>query len=93
MRKQIKPYVTAKDLAEVAQAVKRLKLDLEDKIEPKSLVPTVANADPKEVESTVEKIQEVEKELVKVEQNSEESEQIQGKVVVNPQVLVQIFGL
>ena len=43
----------------------------------------VANADPKEVESTVEKIQEVEKELVKVEQNSEESEQIQGKVVVN----------
>ena len=51
----------------------------------------VANADPKEVESTVEKIQEVEKELVKVEQNSEESEQIQGKVVVNHQI-VQIFG-
>ena len=51
----------------------------------------VANADPKEVESTVEKIQEVEKELVKVEQNLEESEQIQGKVVVNHQI-VQIFG-
>ena len=51
----------------------------------------VANADPKEVESTVEKIQEVEKELVKVEQNSEESEQIQGKVVVNHQI-VQSFG-
>ena len=51
----------------------------------------VANADPKEVESTVEKIQEVEKELVKVEQNSEESEQIKGKVVVNHQI-VQIFG-
>ena len=51
----------------------------------------VANADPKEVESTVEKIQEVEKELVKVEQNLEESEQIQGKVVVKKQI-VQIFG-
>ena len=51
----------------------------------------VANADPKEVESTVEKIQKVEKELVKVEQNSEESEQIKGKVVVNHQI-VQIFG-
>ena len=31
----------------------------------------VANADPKQVESTVEKIKEVERELVKVEQNPE----------------------
>ena len=82
-RKTIKPYVTAKDLAEVAAAAKRLKLNLNGKMEGKSLGPMVANADPKQVASAVEKIQEVEKELDKVEQNSEESETIQGIYFLN----------
>merc|ERR1712018_520879 len=67
-RERIKPFVTAKDFAEIVAAAKRFNIDLKEKA--KSIVPMVANADPKEVASTVEKLKEVEMELVKVEQST-----------------------
>ena len=74
-RQQIKPFVTAKDFSEIVAAAKRLNVDLNGK--GKSFVPMVANADPKHVEKAVEKIKEVEKELVNVEDTKEKTK-IQG---------------
>ena len=74
-RQQIKPFVTAKDFSEIVAAAKRLNIDLNGK--GKSFVPMVANADPKHVEKAVEKIKEVEKELVNVEDTKEKTK-IQG---------------
>jgi hypothetical protein len=74
-RQQIKPFVTAKDFSELVAAAKRLNIDVNGK--GKSFVPMVANADPKHVEKAVEKIKEVEKELVNVEDTKEEPK-IQG---------------
>ena len=74
-RQRIKPFVTAKDFSEIVAAAKRLNIDLNGK--GKSFVPMVANADPKHVEKAVEKIKEVEKELVNVEETKEKTK-IQG---------------
>ena len=74
-RRQIKPFVTAKDFSEIVAAAKRLNIDMNGK--GKSFVPMVANADPKHVEKAVEKIKEVENELVNVEDTKEKTK-IQG---------------
>ena len=58
-RKQIKAFVTPKDMAEIHQAAKRLNVS-------STVQSMVANADPKRVESTFEELKTVDEHLVDI---------------------------
>ena len=59
-RKQIKAFVTPKDMAEIHQAAKRLNVS-------STVQSMVANADPKKVESTFEELKTVDEHLVDIQ--------------------------